>query len=139
MDFLVYVCVCLGRLIQCVVIVSPVSFFRVIILSKCPSCGKGTMYCSLLSLKERCDVCDFLLKELDLADGPAFFAIFVVGAFVAIMAVVAEVRYMWPLWKHVAIWVPVTLALTLLLLRFSKSFLIAMHYRYVVLGSNKDK
>ncbi len=55
---------------------------------------------------------------------------FIVGALVVGPAVWFEFKIGPPWWVHVLLWVPYTLALTLLFLRLMKSWLVAIQYKH---------
>jgi len=117
-----------------------VSIYKISLLHKCPSCEKGGIYSSLLTVKDECEICGFALKEHDAGDGPAFFAMFIVGTIVTVLAVLLEFMYSPPLWMHFVIWTPVIIAMSVYLLKVMKSFLIAAQYRHNVLGfADKDE
>jgi uncharacterized protein (DUF983 family) len=50
------------------------------------------------------------------------------------LAILVEVLFEPPLWVHVALWTPFTLAASILLLRPLKAALIALQYRHRALG-----
>lgn len=114
------------------------SLSKVTLLSKCPSCGKSSIYSGILSVKDKCESCGFALKEHDAGDGPAFFSMFITGTAVTVAAVLFELKYTPPAWMHIVIWPIFTIALSIILLRMAKSFLIGLQYKYKVLGFKKD-
>lgn len=106
----------------------PVSPYAAGLFGKCPRCGEGDLFEGFLSLKAGCTVCGLDYAKADSGDGPAVFAIFVVGFVAVALAFIA--RYVWfaPLWLAFAISVGSAVALTLLLLRPMKAMLIALQY-----------
>ena len=99
-------------------------------LFRCPRCGEGKLYRNLLDINDQCSVCGLPLKQREQGDGPAFFAILIIGALTAIGASVVEIKYEPPFWLHAVIWIPFITFGTLLSLRFLKAALIGMQYRY---------
>ena len=97
---------------------------------RCPACGQGKLYASYLKVAERCSVCDIFLGDHDSGDGPAFFVILPVGFIVVGLAFWFEASFAPPYWLHLVIWLPVTLALSLVMLPPLKAWLIAQHYRH---------
>lgn len=81
-------------------------------------------------MKTRCAVCDVDLSGQDSGDGPAPFVIFLVGALVVGLALFTEVRHEPPVWLHLVLWLPLTVALVLLLLRPAKALMIALQYKH---------
>ena len=53
-----------------------------------------------------------------------------VGAIVVTSALIVEVKYQPPFWLHAALWLPLTLAVTLWPLRAMKSLLIALQFHH---------
>jgi len=95
---------------------------------KCPRCGKGSLLHTFLNLRERCSVCGLNYKFVDTGDGPAVFAIFILGFLVLGGALWVEFGFGPPLWVHVVLWGIVTPILAVGLLRFLKATLIALQY-----------
>lgn len=101
------------------------------VLARCPRCGEGALFHNLvnLALRDRCAQCGLDYKFIDTGDGPAIFAIFILGFLVLGGALWFEFTYEPPLWAHVVLWGVVTPILALGLLRFLKAGLIALQYR----------
>ena len=99
---------------------------------RCPRCGKGALFKGGFSLDivERCAVCDLGLKFVDPGDGPAVFAIMLLGGVILGGALWVEFRFNPPLWAHVALWLPVTLVVAVGLLRPLKGVLVALQYHH---------
>jgi uncharacterized protein (DUF983 family) len=102
---------------------------------RCPRCGRGKLYSGLLTVRERCSICELDLRAHDTGDGPAVFVILILGAVVVPMALWLEVRAEPPLWLHAVVWPPAIVVLAVALLRPLKGFLIAQQYRHLGLGS----
>lgn len=95
----------------------------------CPRCGKGPLFRSLLMLRERCSNCNLDYAFIDTGDGPAIFAIFILGFVVLGSALIAEFKFGVPVWLHVVLWGVLTPLLAVLLLRWLKAGLIALQFR----------
>ncbi len=67
----------------------------------CPRCGKGKLFVNLLNLRDNCDVCGLDYKFIDTGDGPAVFAIFILGFLCVGGALIAEFVFGVPWWAHV--------------------------------------
>lgn len=98
--------------------------------ARCPRCGEGKLFVQVLNLRESCSSCGLNYKFIDTGDGPAVFAIFILGFLVLGAALWFEFTFNPPLWAHVALWGVVTPILALGLLRFLKATLIALQYRH---------
>jgi uncharacterized protein (DUF983 family) len=85
-------------------------------------------------VRPRCETCGLDLSAQDAGDGPAVFVILILGALVVGLAIWVEVLFAPPLWVHAIVWLPVTLAGALLMLRPLKAGLIALQYRHRELG-----
>lgn len=97
---------------------------------RCPRCGSGALFDGLLSLRPACGSCGLDFDFADAGDGPAVFVIMIIGFVVVGLALWAELTFEPPLWLHLVLWVPMTLALCLLLLRSLKGVLINLQYKH---------
>jgi uncharacterized protein (DUF983 family) len=100
------------------------------IACRCPRCGKGKLYAGFLTLAPSCQACGLDYSFMDSGDGPAIFVIMIAGAIVVTAALITEVKYQPPFWVHAALWLPLTLAVTLWPLRAIKSLLIALQFHH---------
>jgi uncharacterized protein (DUF983 family) len=108
-------------------IVSP---FRAGFTCRCPGCGKGKLYSGLLTVADRCDVCDLDLSAEDAGDGPAVFVILLLGFVIVGLAIWVEFTLSPPLWVHPLLWFPMILGGSVLLLRVFKAILIALQFHH---------
>jgi uncharacterized protein (DUF983 family) len=108
----------------------PVSPFYAGLMGRCPRCGKGHFFNGYLTVAERCDVCGLDYAFANSGDGPAVFIILIAGFIVTGAALAVEILYKPPLWLHAALWLPLGLALPLLMLRPFKATLLALQYRF---------
>jgi uncharacterized protein (DUF983 family) len=98
--------------------------------ARCPHCGEGPLFRSGLVLREKCDRCGLSYAFADSGDGPAVFAIFILGFLVLGGALLVEFRLGPPVWVHILLWGLLTPLLALLLLRILKATLIALQYKH---------
>jgi len=96
---------------------------------RCPRCGRGALFRSLLVVRERCESCGLDYKFIDTGDGPAFFAIILLGFTVLGGALWMEFRFEPPFWAHIVVWGILTPLIAVVMLRFLKALLIALQYR----------
>lgn len=96
---------------------------------KCPRCGKGPLFVKVLNMREACSNCGLDFKFVDTGDGPAVFAIFILGFFSMGMAMFAEFKLGVPWWVHVLLLGVLMPVLAVVLLRFLKAVLIALQYK----------
>jgi uncharacterized protein (DUF983 family) len=99
------------------------------LLARCPRCGKGRLFKNVLELREQCDGCGLSYRFIDTGDGPAVFAIFILGFVVLGLALYVEFTYEPPVWVHMVLWGALTPLIALVLLRFLKAVLIALQFR----------
>jgi uncharacterized protein (DUF983 family) len=97
---------------------------------RCPACGEGALFQGFLAVRSRCPACGLDLSAQDSGDGPVAFIILIVGGFVVALALLTEVRYSPPVWVHLLLWLPLTLALVLGLMRPFKATLVALQYKH---------
>ena len=95
----------------------------------CPRCGKGPLFSQLLNLRETCSACGLSYKFIDTGDGPAVFAIFILGFLMLGGAMIAHFSYDMPLWLVYASFAVLTPLVAVALLRYLKALLIALQYR----------
>ena len=100
------------------------------LLARCPRCGKGPLFKNVLELRERCSSCGLDYRFIDTGDGPAVFAIFILGFLVLGLALYVEFTYEPPVWVHAVLWGALTPLIALGLLRFFKSGLIALQFKH---------
>lgn len=99
------------------------------IACRCPRCGKGKLFVNVLNVRDKCDACGLDYKFVDTGDGPAVFAIFILGFLCIGGALIAEFEFGVPWWAHVLLWGILTPLIGVLLLRFLKALLIALQFK----------
>ena len=95
----------------------------------CPRCGAPTLFAGMLRFADRCSTCGLDLDRFNVGDGPAAFLTLILGTIVTIMAIALELTLSPPLWLHMLIWIPVTLAGVIGSLRLAKAALLWAEYR----------
>jgi uncharacterized protein (DUF983 family) len=98
--------------------------------SRCPACRRGALFEGFLSVRKGCPACGADLSAQDSGDGPAAFITLIVGALVVGAALVSEVMFQPPVWLHLLLWLPLTAALVLALMRPFKATMIALQYKH---------
>ncbi len=107
----------------------PVPPLRAALRCRCPRCGEGPLYTGLLTVRDRCTVCDLDLRAADTGDGPAVFVMFFLSVLVIGVALWVEFTFSPPLWVHVVLWPLPTLALAIVVIRPAKALMVALQYR----------
>ena len=100
------------------------------IMGKCPRCAQGALFRRGLLLRNRCSACSLDYSFIDTGDGPAVFAIFILGFLVLGLALIAEFKFGAPVWFHIVAWGLLTPLLALVSLRGLKGLLIGLQYRH---------
>jgi uncharacterized protein (DUF983 family) len=95
----------------------------------CPRCGVAGLFSGAVRFSKACTRCHLDLTQFNVGDGPAAFLIMIVGAIITIGAVSVQLRFEPPFWVHILLWVPLTAALVLGLLRIAKGALLVLEYR----------
>jgi uncharacterized protein (DUF983 family) len=112
-----------------------VSPLRAALGCRCPRCGRGRLFSGWLRVRTSCEVCGLDLSAQDAGDGPAVFVIFILGLVVVALAAIVEREFAPPIWVHLILWTPLILVGAVAMLRPFKAGLIALQYRYRLLGS----
>lgn len=94
----------------------------------CPQCGSGDVFAGFLAFAPTCVRCGADFSHADTGDGAAVFVMFAVGFIVVPLALGLEAGLHPPTWLHLAVWIPVTIALALALLRPFKATFFALEW-----------
>jgi uncharacterized protein (DUF983 family) len=97
---------------------------------RCPACGEGRLFQGFLTVVDHCAICGADLREQDSGDGPVAFITLIAGAIVVMAALVVEVKYGWPVWLHMTVWLPLAAALSVGPMRPLKGLMIALQYKH---------
>ena len=95
---------------------------------RCPRCGEGKLFRAFLKVDNSCSVCslDFTPHRAD--DLPAYLVIVIVGHLVVPTALIIETDYSPPVWLQLAIYLPLTLILSLALLQPVKGAVVGLQW-----------
>jgi uncharacterized protein (DUF983 family) len=92
---------------------------------RCPNCGAGALYRRYLKPVAQCSACGESYADIRADDFPPYLTILVVGHLVVPLILLSERLGVSTGWQ-IALWVPVTLLLTLLLLPRFKGAIIGL-------------
>src|SRR6202789_3336525 len=84
---------------------------------RCPVCGEGKIFDGFLKVAAHCEVCDAPLGLARADDAPPYFTILIVGHIVIPLLFIVDRSEELPILRMSAIFLPLTLALTLGLIR----------------------
>ena len=115
-----------------------VSPFRSGITGRCPRCGEGALYDGFLNVADGCTACGLDYSGQNSGDGSAFFIIMIVGFVVVGLPLALEGMFAPPVWLHMVLWLPLSLILTLAMMRPAKGILIALQYKYGIHFESDD-
>ena len=95
---------------------------------RCPRCGEGKLFRVFLKVEDRCSVCglDFTPHRAD--DLPAYLVIVVVGHIVVPTVLLIETDYSPPVWLQLAVYLPLTMLMSLALLQPVKGAVVGLQW-----------
>lgn len=97
-------------------------------LGRCPNCGHGHLFGRFLKVADHCDACGEEFHHHRADDFPAYLVIVVVGHIVVPMVLWLETHYAPPAWVQLALWLPLTLIMSLGLLQPTKGLVVALQW-----------
>jgi uncharacterized protein (DUF983 family) len=103
-------------------------------LGRCPACGRGRMFSAFLKVADRCPACGEDLTHQRADDAPAYFVILIVGHIIVPLVLAFELAMAPPYWLHMVIWLPLTLALCLILLQPIKGIIVGWQWAHRMHG-----
>ena len=105
---------------------------------RCPRCGEGKMFRAFLKTANNCSVCglDFTPHRAD--DLPAYLVIVIVGHIVVPIVLMIETNYSPSVALQLAIYLPVTLLLSLLLLQPVKGAVVGIQWALRMHGFDEN-
>lgn len=95
---------------------------------RCPRCGAGKLFAGPVTFAPHCSSCGLDYAAFNVGDGAASFLILAVGAIITGLALWLELSIEPPWWVHVLLWLPLTLILSIGLMRLAKGALLALEY-----------
>ena len=105
---------------------------------RCPRCGEGKLFRAFLKVADHCSVCalDFTPHRAD--DLPAYLVIVIVGHIIVPMILWIETDYSPPVPLQLAVYLPVTLILSLLLLQPVKGAVVGVQWALRMHGFDEN-
>ncbi len=116
--------------------VAPVS---AALAGRCPRCGQGPLFKNVLELRPACSSCGLNNDAINVGDGPAVFAILILGILMIGGALFVEFTFFPPLWVHALLWGLLTPLIALGLLRVLKALLIGQTYKHAAAEGRLEK
>lgn len=113
--------------------------WRAALFATCPECGAPGLFEGATQFRDRCPSCGLDYGGYNVGDGPAAFLTLIVGALLIALALGLDSALHPPLWVHVILWVPLTIAAVVYGLRVAKAALLASeHQRKAAEGKLSD-
>ncbi|MBN8912708.1 MAG: DUF983 domain-containing protein [Rhizobiales bacterium] len=94
----------------------------------CPACGTGALYHKFLKVSDTCPACAEELHHQRADDAPPYFTMVIVGHVVIAGVLLLERNIAPPTWVHMALWLPLTVGLSLWLLPRVKGALVGLQW-----------
>lgn len=102
---------------------------------RCPCCGAGSLFQKYISVNQHCDMCGLELAAYRSDDAPAYFTIVIVGHVIVPSMLILEQTAHPAAWVHMAMWLPLTLIMTLALLPRVKGALLGVQWMLRIKGA----
>ena len=106
---------------------------------RCPRCGQGKLFRAFLKTADNCAKCDLDFTPHRADDLPAYLVIVIVGHIVLGAFMAVEATSTLSMWQHIAIWVPLTIVLSLVLLQPVKGAVIGLQWALYMHGFGGEK
>ncbi|MGI9525234.1 MAG: DUF983 domain-containing protein [Hyphomicrobiaceae bacterium] len=94
----------------------------------CPACGRGKLFRAFLKVTDRCETCGEELFHHRADDAPPYFTVLIVGHVMVAGVLFLEQALAPPVWMHIALWLPLTLILSLICLPRAKGALVGLQW-----------
>lgn len=95
---------------------------------RCPHCSQGRLFGRFLKVADSCDACGEHYHHHRADDLPAYLVILIVGHIVVGAFMGLETTLNLSTWQHLAIWVPMTLVMTMALLQPVKGAVVGLQW-----------
>ncbi len=113
--------------------------WRAALFATCPECGTPGLFDGPVAFRDRCASCGLDYSRYNVGDGPAAFLTLIIGALLIAVALGLDSALHPPLWVHIILWVPLTVAAVVYGLRVAKAALLASeHQRKAAEGKMSD-
>jgi uncharacterized protein (DUF983 family) len=107
-------------------------------LGFCPNCGQARLWSSYLKVRPDCPHCGTALHHHRADDAPPYFTILIIGHVLVPLIIMIEVAYHPAYWLQAAVWLPVLLASTLLLMPVVKGAIVGLQWALRMHGFAED-
>jgi Uncharacterized protein conserved in bacteria len=97
-------------------------------LGRCPRCGTGKLFRAFLKPVDACAACREEMHHQRADDFPPYLVVFIVGHIVVAGFMATDQWLVLESWQHLAIWIPITIAMSLLLIQPLKGGVIGLQW-----------
>lgn len=104
------------------------------LMCRCPHCGEGKLFASFLKPVDHCEACGEEMFHHRADDLPAYLVVVIVGHIVVGAFMGVEATSTLSTWQHLAIWVPLTIILSVALLRPVKGAVVGLQWALYMHG-----
>lgn len=110
-------------------------------MCRCPACGEGRLFSKWLKVTDHCASCQEEFHHHRADDFPAYVVILLLGHIMVPFALWLEDAFAPPMWVNMAISLPLTVVLCLVMLQPVKGAIVALQWRMGMHGfkSSKEK
>ncbi|WP_075220920.1 DUF983 domain-containing protein [Acuticoccus yangtzensis] len=105
-------------------------------MGRCPNCGVGPLFDGFLAVNDNCPHCGEALYHHRADDAPPYIVMSIVSIAVIGVMFWMEIAYAPPLWVHAVIGLPLTVVMSLALLRPTKGMMVALQWAKRMHGFN---
>lgn len=95
---------------------------------RCPHCGEGRLFARFLKTVDRCEACGEEMHHHRADDLPPYLTIVVVGHVIVPLVLAVEKAWHPDVWIQMAVWLPLTLAMTLVLMQPIKGGVVGLQW-----------
>ena len=106
---------------------------------KCPHCGEGKLFRKWLKVTDACEKCGEEFHHHRADDFPAYVVILLLGHIMVPFALWLEDAFSPPTWLNMAITLPLTLVLCLVMLQPVKGAIVALQWRMRMHGFKNSR
>ena len=103
-------------------------------LGRCPKCGQGRLFAGFLKVVPACSHCGEEMHHHRADDLPAYLVVLVVGHVIVGAFMGFEATTTLSTWQHLAIWVPLTVILSIGLIRPIKGAVVGLQWALYMHG-----
>lgn len=103
-------------------------------LGRCPNCGEGRLFRSYVKTVDQCAECGADMHHHRADDLPAYLVVVILGHIIVGAFMGVEATSTLSTWQHLAIWIPLTIVLALVMLRPVKGAVVGLQWALYMHG-----